>query len=132
MSMIPTTTGAAKAVGLVIPDLKGKVDGFAIRVPTPDVSVVDFVAELNQDVTVEDLNRALQSASEKSLKGVLGFSTEPLVSIDYTGDTHSSIVDSLSTMVVQKRLAKVVAWYDNEMGFSARMCDVTELLAKSL
>ncbi len=132
MSMIPTTTGAAKAVGLVIPELVGKVDGFAIRVPTPDVSVVDFVAELNQDVTVEDVNRALKSASENSLKGVLGFSEEPLVSIDYTGDTHSSIVDSLSTMVIGKRLAKVVAWYDNEMGFSARMCDVTEMLAKSL
>jgi glyceraldehyde 3-phosphate dehydrogenase len=132
MSMIPTTTGAAKAVGLVIPDLKGKVDGFAIRVPTPDVSVVDFVAELNQDVTVEDLNRALKNASENTLKGILGFSTEPLVSIDYTGDVHSSIVDSLSTMVVQKRLAKVVAWYDNEMGFSARMCDVSELLASKL
>jgi glyceraldehyde 3-phosphate dehydrogenase len=132
MSMIPTTTGAAKAVGLVIPDLKGKVDGFAIRVPTPDVSVVDFVAELNQDVTVEDLNRALKNASENALKGILGFSSEPLVSIDYTGDVHSSIVDSLSTMVVQKRLAKVVAWYDNEMGFSARMCDVSELLAAKL
>jgi len=132
MSMIPTTTGAAKAVGLVIPELKGKVDGFAIRVPTPDVSVVDFVAELSQDVNAEDLNRALKSASENTLKGVLGFSEEPLVSIDYTGDTHSSIVDSLSTMVVQKRLAKVIAWYDNEMGFSARMCDVTELVAKSL
>jgi glyceraldehyde 3-phosphate dehydrogenase len=132
MSMIPTTTGAAKAVGLVIPDLKGKVDGFAIRVPTPDVSVVDFVAELSQDVTVEELNRALKSASENALKGVLGFSEEPLVSIDYTGDTRSSIVDSLSTMVVGKRLAKVVSWYDNEMGFSARMCDVTEMIAKSL
>lgn len=132
LSMIPTTTGAAKAVGLVIPELKGKVDGFAIRVPTPDVSVVDFVAELNQDVSVEDLNRALQSASENALQGVLGFSAEPLVSIDYTGDTHSSIVDSLSTMVVGKRLAKVVAWYDNEMGFSARMCDVSELIASSL
>jgi glyceraldehyde 3-phosphate dehydrogenase len=132
MSMIPTTTGAAKAVGLVIPDLKGKVDGFAIRVPTPDVSVVDFVAELNQDVTVEDLNRALKSASENALKGILGFSTEPLVSIDYTGDTHSSIVDSLCTMVIQKRMAKVVAWYDNEMGFSARMCDVSELIASKL
>ena len=128
MSMIPTTTGAAKAVGLVIPELAGKVDGFAIRVPTPDVSVVDFVAELSQ----EDLNRALKSASENTLKGVLGFSEEPLVAIDYTGDTHSSIVDSLSTMVVQKRMAKVVAWYDNEMGFSARMCDVTEMIAKSL
>jgi glyceraldehyde 3-phosphate dehydrogenase len=132
LSMIPTTTGAAKAVGLVIPALNGKVDGFAIRVPTPDVSVVDFVAELGQDVTVEEINRALKSASENTLKGVLGFSEEPLVSIDYTGDTHSSIVDSLSTMVIQKRLAKVVAWYDNEMGFSARMCDVTEMIAKSL
>jgi glyceraldehyde 3-phosphate dehydrogenase len=132
MSMIPTTTGAAKAVGLVIPELAGKVDGFAIRVPTPDVSVVDFVAELNQYVTVEDLNRALKGASENALKGVLGFCDEPLVSIDFTGDVHSSIVDSLSTMVVQKRMAKVVAWYDNEMGFSARMCDVTEMIAKSL
>ncbi len=132
MSMIPTTTGAAKAVGLVIPELVGKVDGFAIRVPTPDVSVVDFVAELGQDVTTEELNRALQSASENALKGILGFSTEPLVSIDSVGDTHSAIVDSLSTMVVQKRLAKVVAWYDNEMGFSARMCDVAELIAKDL
>jgi glyceraldehyde 3-phosphate dehydrogenase len=132
MSMIPTTTGAAKAVGLVIPDLVGKVDGFAIRVPTPDVSVVDFVAELAQDATAEDVNRALKSASENTLKGVLGFSEEPLVSIDYTGDTHSSIIDSLSTMVIGKRMAKVVSWYDNEMGFSARMCDVTEMIAKSL
>ena len=132
MSMIPTTTGAAKAVGLVIPDLVGKVDGFAIRVPTPDVSVVDFVAELAQDATAEDVNRALKSASENTLKGVLGFSEEPLVSIDYTGDTHSSIIDSLSTMVIGKRMAKVVSWYDNEMGFSARMCDVTEMVAKSL
>jgi glyceraldehyde 3-phosphate dehydrogenase len=132
MSMIPTTTGAAKAVGLVIPELKGKVDGFAVRVPTPDVSLVDFVAELNQDVTPEDINRALKNASENALRGVLGFSSEPLVSIDYTGDIHSSIVDSLCTMVVQKRLAKVVAWYDNEMGFSARMCDVAEMLAERL
>jgi len=132
MSMIPTTTGAAKAVGLVIPDLVGKVDGFAMRVPTPDVSVVDFVAELAQDATAEDVNRALKSASENALKGVLGFSEEPLVSIDYTGDTHSSIIDSLSTMVIGKRMVKVVSWYDNEMGFSARMCDVTEMIAKSL
>ena len=132
MSMIPTTTGAAKAVGLVIPELVGKVDGFAIRVPPPDVSVVDFVAELAQDATAEDINRALKNASENALKGVLGFSDEPLVSIDYTGDTHSSIVDSLSTMVVGKRMAKVVSWYDNEMGFSARMCDVSEMVAKSL
>jgi glyceraldehyde 3-phosphate dehydrogenase len=108
MSMIPTTTGAAKAVGLVIPELKGKVDGFAIRVPTPDVSVVDFVAEVNQDVTAEEVNRALKSASENSLKGVLGFSAEPLVSIDYTGDTHSSVVDSLCTMVIGQRMVKVL------------------------
>jgi glyceraldehyde 3-phosphate dehydrogenase len=132
MSMIPTTTGAAKAVGLVIPELKGKVDGFAVRVPTPDVSLVDFVAELGRDATVEEINRALKNASENSLKGVLGFSEEPLVSIDYTGDTHSSTIDSLSTMVIQGRMAKVVAWYDNEMGFSARMCDVTEMIARSL
>jgi glyceraldehyde 3-phosphate dehydrogenase len=132
LSMIPTTTGAAKAVGLVIPNLNGKVDGFAIRVPTADVSVVDFVAELSQDTTAEEINRALKNASENSLKGILGFSNEPLVSIDYVGNTHSSIVDALSTMVVQKRLAKVVAWYDNEMGFSARMCDVTEMIAESL
>ena len=132
MSMIPTTTGAAKAVGLVIPELQGKVDGFSIRVPTPDVSVVDFVAELNQDVTIEDVNRALKSASENALKGVLGFSTEPLVSIDYTGDTHSSVIDSLCTMVIGKRMVKVIAWYDNEMGFSSRMCDVSEMIAKAL
>lgn len=132
VSMIPTTTGAAKAVGLVIPELKGKVDGFAIRVPTPDVSVVDFVAELNQDVTVEDINRALKNASDGALKGVLGFSDEPLVSVDYIGNTNSSIIDSLSTMVVQKRMAKVVSWYDNEMGFSARMIDVAEMMAKNL
>lgn len=132
LSMIPTTTGAAKAVGLVIPELSGKVDGFAIRVPTADVSVVDFVAELAHDTTAEEINRALKGASENSLKGILGFSNEPLVSIDYVGDTSSSTVDALSTMVVQKRLAKVVAWYDNEMGFSARMCDVTEMIAKGL
>lgn len=128
LSMIPTTTGAAKAVGLVIPSLKGKVDGFAIRVPTPNVSVVDFVAELEQDVTVEEVNRALKSASEKSLKGVLGFCEEELVSIDFNGCKNSSTVDSLSTMVIQKRMAKVISWYDNEMGFSARMIDVSRMM----
>jgi glyceraldehyde 3-phosphate dehydrogenase len=129
LSMIPTTTGAAKAVGLVIPELKGKVDGFAIRVPTPNVSVVDFVAEVEKDVTVEEVNRALRSAAEGPLQGILGFSTEPLVSIDYTGDARSSIVDSLCTMVIGKRLVKVIAWYDNEMGFSTRMIDICKLLA---
>lgn len=130
LSIIPTTTGAAKALGLVLPSLKGKVDGFAIRVPTPDVSIVDFVAELEQDASVDDINRALRSAAEKSLKGILAYCDEPLVSIDFTGNTHSSIVDSLCTMVIEKRLAKVVAWYDNEMGFSRRMVDLAGLLAR--
>lgn len=130
LSMIPTTTGAAKAVGLVLPMLKGKVDGFAVRVPTPDVSLVDFVAELERDATAEELNRAFKSASENALKGILAFCAEPLVSVDFTGDTHSAIVDAMSTMVVQKRLAKVVAWYDNEMGFSARMLDLVQLMQK--
>ncbi|MDZ4786779.1 MAG: type I glyceraldehyde-3-phosphate dehydrogenase [bacterium] len=132
VSMIPTTTGAAKAVGLVLPKLKGKIDGLAIRVPTVDVSVVDFVAELERDVTVEEINRALKNASENSLKGILGFSEEPLVSCDYIGDTRSSIVDSLSTMVVGGRMAKVLSWYDNEMGFSARMVDVAQMMGASL
>lgn len=128
LSMIPTTTGAAKAVGLVLPALKGKVDGFAVRVPTPNVSLVDFVAETERDVTVEDLNRALKNAADNSLKGILGFCEEPLVSCDFRGDTRSSIVDSQSTMVIGKRLAKVVAWYDNEVGFSCRMIDVCRMM----
>ncbi len=132
LSMIPTTTGAAKAVGLVLPRLKGKIDGFAIRVPTPDVSVVDFVAVLDREASAEDVNRALKSASEKALRGILGFSDEPLVSCDYIGNPHSSIIDGASTMVVENKLAKVVAWYDNEMGFSARMLDVAKLMSKKL
>ncbi len=132
LSMIPTTTGAAKAVSLVIPELKGKVDGFAIRVPTPDVSLVDFVVELARDATAEEINRALKNASENSLKGVLAFSEEPLVSIDYTGNNASSIVDGLSTMVIGKRMAKVISWYDNEVGFSSRMVDVVSLVASKL
>ena len=132
LSMIPSTTGAAKALGLVIPELNGKVDGFSIRVPTPDVSVVDFVAELGRDVTVEEVNSALRAASEDSLKGVLGYTDEPLVSMDFVGNNHSSIVDGLCTMVIGKRLAKVVSWYDNEVGFSTRMLDMTRLMAKGL
>lgn len=128
VSMIPTSTGAAKALGLVIPELKGRLDGFAIRVPTTNVSVVDFVAELERDTSVEEVNRALKSASENALKGILGFSTEPLVSVDYVGSQFSSTVDALSTMVIQKRLAKVVAWYDNEMGFSCRMIDLAKIV----
>ena len=130
MSMIPTTTGAAKAVGLVLPELKGKVDGFAVRVPTPDVSLVDFVAEVEKSVTKEEVNTALRKASEGALKGVLGYTDAPLVSIDYTGDSHSSIVDGLCTMVIGDNLVKVVAWYDNEMGFSTRMLDVGSMIAE--
>lgn len=129
LSMIPTTTGAAKALGLVIPSLKGKVDGFSVRVPTPDVSLVDFVVEVEQDTDVESVNRALRNAAQNALKGVLDVNDEPLVSVDYTGNSHSSIVDSLSTMVIGKRLVKVVAWYDNEMGFSTRMLDVLKLIS---
>lgn len=132
MSMIPTSTGAAKAIGLVIPELKGKMDGFAMRVPTPDVSVVDLVVELERDAKAEDLNRAFRNASQGTLKGILQFCEEPLVSVDFTGNRHSSIVDALSTMVVQNRLAKVIAWYDNEVGFSSRMIDVTKMVASSL
>ncbi len=132
LSMIPTTTGAAKAVGLVLPKLKGKVDGFAIRVPTPDVSVVDFVAEVERDTSVEELNRAFRAASEGPLKGILGFCTEPLVSVDFIGTTVSATVDAASTMVIDKRLVKAVAWYDNEVGFSARMVDCLKLMASSL
>ena len=132
MSMIPTTTGAAKALGLVLPALKGKLDGFAIRVPTADVSVVDLVCEIERDVTVDEVNSALSHAAAGPLKGILGYSTEPLVSIDYVGNRFSSTVDAALTMVVDKRLLKVVAWYDNEMGFSARMIDVAALMAKNL
>ncbi len=129
LSMIPTTTGAARAVGLVLPDLKGKVDGFAIRVPTPDVSVVDFVAELGRDTTREEVNQSLEKASKNELKGVLGYTTEQLVSVDYIGNSHSSIVDSELTMLIDKNLVKVVTWYDNEMGFSTRMIDVCKLVS---
>ncbi len=132
LSMIPTTTGAAKAIGLVIPALKGKLDGFAIRVPTPNVSVVDLTVDVDRDVTVEEVNRALKNASTSQLKGILGFSEEPLVSVDYTGDVRSSIVDAALTLVVDKRVVKVVSWYDNEMGFSARMVDLIEMTAKGM
>lgn len=117
-SIIPTTTGAAEAVTEVIPDLKGKLTGLALRVPTTTVSVTDFVAELNKPVTAEILNSALEKASEKELKGILKVSYEPLVSVDYKGSPYSSIVDGLSTMVIGNNLVKVLAWYDNESGYS--------------
>ncbi len=132
LSMIPTTTGAAKAVGLVLPDLKGKLNGFSMRVPTPDVSVVDLVAEIEKKATVEEINAALKEAAEGKMKGILGYSDEPLVSIDYLGNPLSSIVDGKSTMVLEGNLIKVLAWYDNEWGFSCRMIDLLKLVAKSL
>ena len=131
MSSIPTTTGAASAVAKVLPQLEGKLDGMAIRVPTPNVSLVDLVAELDQNVTVEELNAAFKAASEEgSLAGKLSYSEEPLVSIDYNGNTSSSTVDALSTMVLEDNLVKVLAWYDNETGYSTRVVDLAEYVAK--
>ena len=130
MSIIPTTTGAAKAVGLVIPDLNGKLNGMAMRVPTPDVSVVDLVAELEKDVTAEEVNAAFKKASEGTLKGILGYCEEPLVSVDFTGDERSSVVDAKSTMTIGENMVKVISWYDNEWGFSIRMLDLMKLMAK--
>jgi glyceraldehyde 3-phosphate dehydrogenase len=127
-SIIPTTTGAAKAVALVIPELKGKLNGFAMRVPTPTVSVVDVVFEVEKSTTAEEVNKALKEASEGAMNGVLGFSDEPLVSIDYRGDSHSSIVDGLSTMVIDN-MVKVVSWYDNEWGYSERVVDLASYIA---
>ncbi|SMB85429.1 glyceraldehyde-3-phosphate dehydrogenase (NAD+) [Desulfonispora thiosulfatigenes DSM 11270] len=132
MSIIPTTTGAARAVALVLPELKGKLNGFAMRVPTPNVSVVDLVAELEENVTVEELNMALKNASENELQGFLGYSDEPLVSRDYNGDSHSSIVDALSTHVIEDNLVKVVAWYDNEWGYSCRVVDLIQYIGNKL
>lgn len=130
MSMIPTTTGAAKAVGLVLPDLKGKLNGLAIRVPTPNVSVVDLVAEVSRDVTAEEVNAALKKAAEGPLKGIMQYSEEPLVSIDFNGNDHSAIVDSKLTMVLEGKMVKVLAWYDNEWGYSSRLRDLISYLIK--
>ena len=124
LSMIPTSTGAAKAIGLVMPELKGKLDGLSIRVPTPTVSVVDLTVTLEKPVSVEDVNNALKAAAEGGLKGVLGYCEEPLVSVDYKGDPRSSVVDALSTTVVGECMVKVLSWYDNEWGFSNRMVEV--------
>jgi glyceraldehyde 3-phosphate dehydrogenase len=130
MSMIPTSTGAAKALALVIPEVKGKLDGMAIRVPTPDVSVVDLVIELEKNVTKDEINKAMITAANGRLKGVLGVTDEPLVSTDFIGSSYSSVVDLTETMVIGDRMAKILMWYDNEMGFSYRMCDMMDLLAK--
>ena len=129
-NIIPTSTGAAKAIGLVIPSMKGKLNGLSIRVPTPDVSLVDLVCELNVDeVTKEEINAALKSASENEMKGILGYTDEPLVSSDFRGTNESSTVDSSLTMVMDKNLVKVIAWYDNEWGYSERTIDLVAYVA---
>ncbi|OFI05310.1 glyceraldehyde-3-phosphate dehydrogenase [Clostridium acetireducens DSM 10703] len=131
-SIIPTTTGAAKAVAKVLPNLKGKLNGFALRVPTPTVSITDLVCELSKNVTVEEINKAFKEASEGSMKGILGYSEEPLVSVDYKQDDRSSIVDGLSTMLMGDNLVKVVSWYDNEWGYSCRVVDLVKYVAEEM
>jgi glyceraldehyde 3-phosphate dehydrogenase len=130
LSMIPTTTGAARAVSLVLPQLEGKLNGMAIRVPTPNVSVIDLVAQLSKQASVDDINKAFQGASEKGLKGILAYSEEPLVSCDFNGTTVSSTVDGPSTLMVGD-MVKVIAWYDNEFGYSCRMVDLALHMASA-
>ena len=132
VSMIPTSTGAAKAVGLVLPELNGKLDGMAIRVPTQDVSVVDLVAEVENEVTAEEVNDALKEAANGPLKGILDYTDEPLVSVDYLGNPASSTVDGLSTKVLDNKMVKVISWYDNEWGFSCRMVDLIKKVGAAL
>ena len=131
-SMIPTTTGAAKAVAKVLPQLKGKLNGFAVRVPTPTVSLVDLVCVLKKDATIQEVNAAFKKASENEMKGILGYSEEPLVSIDYRGDSRSSIVDGLSTMAMGSRMFKIVSWYDNEWGYSSRTVDLVDFVSNKM
>ncbi|MCL1975180.1 MAG: type I glyceraldehyde-3-phosphate dehydrogenase, partial [Firmicutes bacterium] len=128
-SIIPTTTGAAKAVSLVLPELTGKLNGFAMRVPTQNVSVVDLVVELAKPTTAEEINSALSAAAARELAGILAVCDKPLVSTDFNGDPHSSIVDALSTMVIGDNLAKLVLWYDNEWGYSCRVIDLLLYIA---
>jgi glyceraldehyde 3-phosphate dehydrogenase len=128
MNMIPTTTGAATAVALVLPQLKGKLDGLAIRVPTPNVSVVDFVAEVERDTSKAEVNETLRKAADNTMHGILAYTEEPLVSMDFNKNPHSSIVDATITNVIDKRLVKVIAWYDNEWGYSCRVRDLIEYI----
>jgi glyceraldehyde-3-phosphate dehydrogenase (EC 1.2.1.12) len=130
VNIIPTTTGAAKAIGEVIPALKGKLDGLAMRVPVVNGSVTDLVAIVSKDITVEAVNAAMKKAAEGELKGILEYCTDPIVSSDIIGNTHSSIFDAALTYIIDKRMVKVVAWYDNEWGFSNRMVDLIELVAR--
>jgi glyceraldehyde 3-phosphate dehydrogenase len=130
MSMIPTSTGAAKAIGLVLPELKGKLDGYAMRVPTPDVSCVDLTLVLKKPATDKEINAAIQSAANGALKGILEYCDEPLVSADFIGNQHSSIFDALSTKVIDGTFAKILAWYDNEMGYATRVADLCVLMGR--
>ncbi len=130
LSMIPTSTGAAKAISLVLPELKGKLNGIAVRVPTPNVSMIDLTVQVNKPTTKEEVNRVLKEAANGALKGVLGYTDEPLVSIDFNGCTASSTVDGLSTDVIGGNMVKVLSWYDNETGFSYRMLDVAKLMVR--
>jgi glyceraldehyde 3-phosphate dehydrogenase len=130
VNMIPTTTGAATAVALVLPQLKGKLDGLAIRVPTPNVSVVDFVAEVERDTSKAEVNETLRKAADGSMHGILGYTEEPLVSMDFNKDPHSSVVDATLTNVIDNRLVKVISWYDNEWGYSCRVRDLVEYLSR--
>jgi len=132
LNIVPAATGAARAVALVIPQVKGKVDGLAYRVPTPTVSIVEFVADLERDATVDEVNGALRRAAANEMRGILDVTDEPLVSMDLKGNTHSSIVDSLVTMVVGGNMVKVAAWYDNEWGYACRVADLTNLVASRL
>ncbi len=132
LSIIPTTTGAARATALVIPELKGKLDGMAMRVPTPDVSIVDLVCEVERETTVEEVNDAFRTAAAGAMKGILGVAEEELVSVDFIGDSRSSIVDALSTGVINGRLVKVLSWYDNEWGYSARVVDLVRYVSERL
>ncbi|GAK12488.1 glyceraldehyde-3-phosphate dehydrogenase [Geomicrobium sp. JCM 19039] len=131
-SIIPTTTGAAKAISLVLPHLEGKLNGMSLRVPTPNVSLVDLVCDLQSDVSAEEVNEAFRSAEEKEMQGILGVCDDPLVSIDFNGDDRSSIIDSMSTMVMNKRQVKVFAWYDNEWGYACRVVDLVKLIGKKI
>jgi glyceraldehyde 3-phosphate dehydrogenase len=132
LNIIPTSTGAAKAIALVIPELKGKLDGYSLRVPTPTVSIVDAVFEVRQSVTAADVNAALKAAADGPMKGILGISEEPLVSMDFKGDSRSSIVDAALTAVMEGNLVKIVSWYDNEWGYSTRLTDLAAKIAGML
>lgn len=131
-SIIPTTTGAAKALALVLPQLEGKIHGLSLRVPTPNVSLVDLVVDLKTNVTVDDVNNAFIEASRGSLKGIMGFTMEPLVSVDFTTNDHSAVIDGLTTMVMGKNKVKVLAWYDNEWGYSSRVVDLAQYVASEM